>query len=265
MRKLVVHFHIFKNAGSTVDHILENTFGKRWAKFDKAEPATRIDSGEFARFVDENPHLIAVSSHQLPFPVPQVDNISLIPIVFFRHPIDRIRSVYDFERRQGLAYGPVSKGADHASRLSFVDYLRWRLDTTANGVVHNHQTVWMNFNRKLFRYPILETDFDQVYSVVNALPFFGIVERFDDSIALLRNTLNTHDLDLELGYEVQNRTQSAGDGLDKRLELMRYKLGEGTWHELIERNSFDLRLYDLVNQEFDRRLCRESISHAGPC
>ncbi|MHC4588862.1 MAG: hypothetical protein ACYTAQ_05875 [Planctomycetota bacterium] len=52
------------------------------------------------RHVRERPDVIAFSSHQARFPVPTDDAVEFHPIIFLRHPITRVASVYAFERRQ---------------------------------------------------------------------------------------------------------------------------------------------------------------------
>jgi hypothetical protein len=34
MRYVLVHYHILKNAGTTVEYILDRSFGENWTRFD---------------------------------------------------------------------------------------------------------------------------------------------------------------------------------------------------------------------------------------
>jgi hypothetical protein len=252
MRTVVVHYHIFKNAGSTIDHILEKTFGERWGSYDTENPAGRITPDELARYVLAHPELQAISSHQAIPHLPVVDAVTVLPILFLRHPLDRARSVYEFERRQGGERGPISRGADHASRLSFADYLRWRLDGGVNGVVHNFQTAWLCRKRNLFRNSVTEDDFASVQEFLKSLPIFGVVERFDDSLSAVVDHLETQGVELDSNYRVVNATRGRDSSLETRLEEMRKALGETTWDELIRRNEWDLRLHEYAMAHFDR-------------
>src|SRR3546814_17353081 len=47
-----------------------------------------------------NPEAVAFSSHTAELPPPVLPGIRVIPLIFIRHPIDRIASVYSFERKQ---------------------------------------------------------------------------------------------------------------------------------------------------------------------
>lgn len=253
-RQVIVHYHIFKNAGSTVDHLLQNNFGKAWLAFDGQQAHSRISPEELARFIQEHPETKAVSSHNAILPPPNIPGVTVAPIVFLRHPIDRVRSIYDFERHQGLTSGPVSRGADHASRLSFEDYIQWRLDLTQNGVTHNYHTTWLLQHLRFNRHEIQQQDYDQALILLAELPFFGLVERFDDSLTLMSGYLKTLGIDLRLDYQVKNSSKHVSKPIEERLASMRDKTDASTWEKIISRNNWDLKLYEAAQKIFEQRL-----------
>jgi len=253
VRQVIVHYHIFKNAGSTLDHMLEKTFGDRWANFDKDLPTSRINAAELAAYIQANTSLAAISSHHAMLPAPEITDVEIIPVLFVRHPLDRVRSVYEFERQQGIKSGPISRGAEHAAKLSFHDYLRWRFDSTQNGVVHNHQTVWMIHHPRYQRHPIADEEFELAWSRLKGMPFFGLVEHFDDSIALLQSLLVKRGINFATEYQAKNQNEQREGDLEKRLASMRAELGERMWLEVIARNKFDLMLYNFSLNEFGLR------------
>lgn len=257
-RQVIVHYHIFKNAGSTIDHILENNFGNAWATFDGAQAHSRISPAELEDFIRNHPDVKALSSHNAILPVPEIPNISVFPIFFLRHPIDRVRSIYDFERRQGLTSGPVSLGAEHAAKLSFNDYLQWRFDSIKNGVTHNYQTAWLLHNNRFRQFEIKQQDFDQASKMLASLPFFGLVERFDDSIMLLSAYLQKLGIKLDMAYRVMNSSQHREKPLEERIENMRKEVGNDTFDKIISRNQWDLKLYDIAHEMFEERLSKLS-------
>lgn len=250
MKTIIVHYHIFKNAGSTVDYILEQNFGGGWRAFDGPAAAGRIEPSELADYIRGNPDALAISSHQALLPPPQLSDVRIFPILFLRHPLDRVRSVYEFERRQGLELGPVSKGADHASRLPYPEYLRWRFDSSTNGVVHNHQTILLNFERRLQRQEISEQDFNKAVQQLDSLPVVGIVEKFDRSFELIVDALKKVGCHLESGYQVVNESNTRSASIDARLEKSRLALGSEMWDELLRRNQWDMKLYDYASKKF---------------
>lgn len=252
-RHLVVHYHVFKNAGSTFDTMLERQFPGRWGHFDKQNAASYITPSELAGFIAARPELAALSSHQAVLPAPEIEGVSITPVMFLRHPLDRVRSVYEFERRQGQASGPVSKGAEHAARLSFREYLQWRFETGLNGVVHNFQTMRLIHHPRFGRQPLKDTDFEQAWLRLRSLPFFGLVEQFDASIDMLSHLLARHGIPFATDYVPHNQSKRE-NGMQDRLERMRQEVGEGTWEELLARNHRDLQLYELAEREFAARV-----------
>ncbi len=253
-RQIIVHYHIFKNAGSTVDHLLQNNFGKAWLAFDGQQAHSRIPPEELASFIQEHPEAKAISSHNAILPAPTIPGITIAPIVFLRHPIDRVRSIYDFERHQGLTTGPVSRGADHASRLNFEDYMRWRFDSSRNGVTHNHHTAWLLHHPRFNRLEIQAKDFDQAVQTLEALPFFGLVERFEESLELLSAYLRGLGIDISLDYQVKNSSKHISKPIEERLAVMRDKTDPAMWEEINARNAWDLKLHDAALRIFQSRL-----------
>jgi hypothetical protein len=250
MKNIIVHYHVFKNAGSTVDYILKNNFYNAWAAYEGEKATSKITPQELANFIGHNPQIIAISSHHAIFPAPQIDGIRILPILFLRHPLDRVRSIYEFERRQGQEVGPISKGAEHAAKLPFSEYIKWRLDSSANGVIHNHQTTWLLHHPRFNRLKIQESDYNLARQTLTALPFFGLVERFDDSLGLMSYTLSKIGIKLDTSYQVMNSSSKSEKPLELRLALMREAVGEGAWADLIERNRWDLMLYDRATTIF---------------
>jgi len=265
MRTVVVHYHIFKNAGSTIDLILQQTFGDGWATFDTTDPAGRIAPAQLAEYIAANPEIRAISSHQAIPSRPVIDGVAILPILLLRHPLDRARSVYDFERRQGQELGPVSKGADHAARLSFADYLRWRFDAGENGVVHNYQTAWLcSATRNVFKGKLREADFTAAKAALRALPAFGLVESFNESVSWFANVFKDWGVELDIRYRVANVSQGRDTALEARLERTRELLGEAVWDELVERNHWDLRLFEFVVALFSSKQKCSSTRTNGP-
>ncbi|HNC82431.1 MAG TPA: hypothetical protein PK999_05245, partial [Nitrospira sp.] len=240
--------------GSTVDHILQNNFGRQWLAFDGAQASSRIPPEQLVSFLRDHPEARAVSSHNLTLPVPAMEGIDLAPILFLRHPLDRVRSIYDFERRQGLLHGPVSRGAEHAAKLDFDGYVNWRFDMSRNGVIHNYHTAWLLHHPRYNRVAIRQGDYEAALGTLSALPFFGLVEQFDASLALLDGVLASLGVSLSLDYRAQNTSQHHEKPLSKRIATLQESICKTTWARLEERNAWDLRLYEQARSLFEQRL-----------
>ncbi|MBU0620471.1 MAG: sulfotransferase family 2 domain-containing protein [Gammaproteobacteria bacterium] len=254
MRNVIVHYHIFKNAGSTIDHILQNNFKNSWIAYDGEKAHSRISPQELENFIVSHPSAQAVSSHNAIIPVPVIPGIAIAPILFLRHPLDRIRSIYDFERFQGQRTGPVSRGAEHAARLNFDEYIQWRFDSSRNGVTHNHHTTWLLHHPRFQRVEISQADFEQALHTLDSLPFFGLVERFDESLGLLSAFLGSMGIHINMEYQVKNSSKHQVKPLEERLSILQDSIGSTTWSALEARNQWDLKLYATAQKKFQARL-----------
>ncbi|MFV2064622.1 MAG: hypothetical protein ACC726_14100, partial [Chloroflexota bacterium] len=103
-RHVVIHYHIFKNAGTSVDRALRTHFGSTWTTLEagdrQRDPSGHLSPERIRRFLDEHRTVQALSSHTADLPPPSVEGLQLHPIIMLRHPLDRIRSIYDFARTQ---------------------------------------------------------------------------------------------------------------------------------------------------------------------
>nr|WP_029249710.1 hypothetical protein [Microbulbifer agarilyticus] len=54
MRKLILHYHLFKNAGSSIDEILKRSFGDSWLAFDLDRASAKILPAEMAAVISEH-------------------------------------------------------------------------------------------------------------------------------------------------------------------------------------------------------------------
>lgn len=255
-RQVIVHYHLFKNAGSTIDHILQNNFGNGWLPFDGEKAHSRIQAPEIEQLILQHPEVQAVSSHNAVLPIPAIAGISIAPIVFLRHPLDRVRSIYDFERKQGQKSGPVSQGAEHASKLDFNDYIKWRFDTCKNGVTHNYHTAWLLHDPRFNRFEITQKDFELAVQNLKELPFFGLVERFDDSLKLLSQHLTNIGIHITTDYQVKNSTKHREKPMADKLDSLRENIGDDIWSQIVSRNHWDLELYKAAQELFESRLAR---------
>ena len=62
----LVHYHLFKNAGTSVDEMLRQNFGSQWIEREFEGPHNRPNTDAVAQFLNERPDIIALSSHTAP-------------------------------------------------------------------------------------------------------------------------------------------------------------------------------------------------------
>lgn len=186
MRTIILHYHLFKNAGTSLDRILQKNFGDGWvtAEFDGQGGD---NSGAVADWIASTPDAVAYSSHTMLGPVPQVEGVRVVPIVLLRDPIKRIKSAYRFERKQQAD----TWGAQLAKQHDLEGYVRARLARPNDRQCRNFQTA-----RLASMCPGDGPELDRALQAMDILRKTGVigrVEAFDDALTQLGTRLhNSH-------------------------------------------------------------------------
>ena len=123
---LLIHYHIFKNAGTSFTWALKHELGEGFRAFDTPSPKGFVSSRDLTALAHQHPDVFAISSHQAAPPAPKIRGREVLSSILIRDPIARIRSIHSFERRQQVA----TPGAIKAKELSFREYVEWRLETS---------------------------------------------------------------------------------------------------------------------------------------
>ena len=196
--------------------------------------------------MNDNPQLRALSSHWLPLPLTTEVAAQATLLVLLRHPIDRARSVYQFERGQTDATGPSSA---QAKRFSFRDFIAWRLEEGRGPVLRNYQVRYLSgdFNARdpEALLPRAKAQLDTAC--------FGMVERYDESMILFEQSLRAVHPAIDLAAPPQNVSRPGNSALEQRLAEIGGELGT-VGDRLLAENQLDLALYEWAQQEFDSRL-----------
>jgi hypothetical protein len=235
-RHVVVHYHLFKNAGTSVDESLKEVFGDRCIGVENDEG---LSPAALAEFIAGHPDHVVFSSHTAQFPVPQIDGVAVLPIVFVRHPIDRIRSVYEFERRD-----PRNSPAPFrmAKELDLKDYVSWRLNEDRQ-IRNFHVT---RFARGLPGPATLAS----ARQYIRHLPFVGVVDRFEASLTELSRILKQSFSEAELRTRHSNVTQDTGLTIKQRILEIRSALGPELYREVLRQNQADIVLYRRIADRY---------------
>lgn len=245
-RKLIVHYHLFKNAGSAVDAILKDSFGEQWREYDTDDRAAKILPDHLDEFIRRNPELRAISSHQALPPLPAGAGYEVFPLLFVRHPIDRARSAYLFEWQKQL-------GLDRP-KGSFAQYVEEKLRAGSGGAISNfHVYQFSNIaveGEKPKHDPSPEARLARAKEFLSSLPFFGLVEYFHESLVRASFYLKYHFPELKVVNRTVNSTQSPSSQLDSRLIAIRAELGPELYGLLEKRNMLDLAFYQFASKLF---------------
>jgi hypothetical protein len=237
-RHIILHYHLFKNAGTSVDKILKENFKEGWHEHEG--PSSGWKSSDVAAYLEKNKHIKALSSHTALLPVPEIPNTTIYPIIFIRHPIDRIRSIYDFERKQIAE----TEGAIKAKELDLAEYIKWRLSRKGDRSIRNFHTCRLAFYNSQIAKKDRPSEMDSALEAITKLPFIGVVESFDGSIQRCENWLSIAFPGISLKPIKLNVTQAKNSSLSERISNFQAIIGDDLYGQLIEANELDLKLYD---------------------
>ena len=182
MRTVVLHYHLFKNAGTSLDLILENNFANHWVTKEFSR-SSKDNSAELRDWILENPDAVVFSTHTGAGPVPVIDGVKIISIMLLRDPIARIKSAYRFERKQDCDDFFPKLAKSH----NFEEYVMARLNILGDLQCRNFQT-----DRLASLVPGSEPALDRAKVGLSRLTVVGRVEHFsvmiDRLIKILRPT-----------------------------------------------------------------------------
>ena len=233
-RNVILHFHLFKNAGTSLDALLKENFPAQWLT-KEFESNKALNHLQLVDWIKQFPETVCFSSHTAKLPPPEIDGVNIFPLIFMRHPIDRIASVYLFEKKQG----GDGKWPTIARNTSFKGYLEERLIRSAD-----RQCINFHVERFASMFPNnIGSEFERAKLAVETLPFVGIVEDYEGSIQRMTEWLKPHFPNFKANVHRLNTTRDSELSLENKLEQIQKDVGEEMYGLLEQRNQADLDLY----------------------
>ena len=194
LRNVLLHYHIFKNAGTTFERVLDENYGDRHVTFDGPFSFSMIDQDQLSTIIQRHPNAIACSSHQIHLPPPSATQFRPIPVVFIRHPLLRIRSVFLFGKRGAEKVLETVTRSDPLAGLE--DWITQKLSENLLQI-SNLQTSMLSRCYKLP--PKLEgregranLDLQLAINHLSVVPCLGRVEYFDIDVSSFTETLSRY-------------------------------------------------------------------------
>jgi hypothetical protein len=176
-RTVILHYHLFKNAGTSLDAILQRNFPGRWVT---QEFARDYNSAEVADWIAANPQAVAFSSHTAQGPLPELPDTRIVSVLFLRDPVARIRSAYLFECTQrDDSTDPL--GIELAAARDFEGYIRARLAIPGDRQCRDFHVA--RLSRFVPGPP--DRELDRAMAALSCLTVVGRVESFAQSVARL--------------------------------------------------------------------------------
>jgi hypothetical protein len=254
LRTIIVHYHIFKNAGSSVDRLLHLAFDTGWAPLEGSTPTSLLRPHDLSMFIGGRAEIVAVSSHLLRPPSPP--DLHVLPVILIRHPLDRAFSVYSHFRRN---HHDLHAGAV-AQQGSFSQFVLWCLDNKTLGgmVIANYQTIHLSEasfrNGHIYQAVANKHDLQHALRYLSGAVCFGTVDLFDAAMSRLRQAAAAINLIIPAATVAENTTPGRPDDLDERLYVAERLLGPTLHHRYIHENELDYRLFEWTRASTTRTL-----------
>jgi len=246
-RWVLVHYHIFKNAGSTIENVLQRSFGSRFATLHGPEPDSALNGGDVAAFLTSYPDLAAISSHHVRYPKPVVPQVIVFDICFFRDPLQRLWSMYKFIRRSE-PFDELSKGRKSMDARSFFEQLLQEHPHLVNDV-----QVCTLATRGEYTRPPTESDLRVALEVLSGISVLGVVELFDESALAAEYFLRPTFPMLQFHYLKQNADPASHASPEMERERFRREIGDSIFGQLERMNELDTELVACARTEVLRR------------
>ncbi|HFD13191.1 MAG TPA: hypothetical protein ENJ32_12095 [Crenotrichaceae bacterium] len=247
-RKILLHAHIFKNAGTSVDNILRHNYQNQFIDHRDSDALAAGKQPFLEEFLRSHPHILAFASHHLPLPLQSTPEFEFYIIMMLRHPVIRASSAYRFERNQRVD----NASANAAKRYNFADYVQWHLDLGSK--------MFFNYFIRYCTSTVTEALTDQLcleYALAQSEHFsvLGVVEQFDRSMSALQRKLTRHHINLSLIPSKKNVTDQSTGTLEDKLKRIESELGENLYEILFDQNKQDLQFYEHAVQRLN---CEEN-------
>ncbi len=242
-RTVIIHKHIFKNAGTTFDWILKNNFGTDFCDHRDDKAVRKGGEKYLINYLKEHPNIKALSSHHIWFTLPKHPEFDFLPVYFIRHPIERIRSVYNFEKQQQTN----SLGAKMAKKMNFTEYVAWRMREDVPATIRNFQTKMIAGIKPGLS--ATKDDLNTALHLIRDADFAGVVDLFEMSMKSFGKSFANTGINMNMFYEAQNVMQAV-DIIDvyERANIILDELGKLA-EEVLKKNAFDLVLYDAARKQ----------------
>jgi hypothetical protein len=251
-RVVICHYHIFKNSGTSFDVLLTRNFGENHILFDGPFPFFVIDQIQLTRIIERKMEIVAFSSHQIRLPPPTSLDFVVLPVIFIRHPVLRIRSIFKFKRE--TEDGTTTSRAARA--MTFDQWVTYSLTNLQEiGHISNAQTSLLSSTDR--QLPLkrktktgLEYDIHQAIRNINSVQLLGRTEYYDEDVMRFPQILAQYGVSFKYEkLDPENVTSlDHRKPLNERIDKIRKLLSKENFDKLLEVNSQDLYIFDYITQ-----------------
>jgi len=247
-RPVILHDHLFKNAGSTIDWALRRCFGRAFVE--QRDPRARGSDFVLAA-LRANPAVSAISTHLFRPPLPVLANKRVFTLMMFRDPLERAVSIYHFNRRRR---DRDDRCATAARSMSLREYIVWSMQPEISSTLCNFHVI--KCHEEAFNDPLAVGDeqFETAKRYIASVPLVGLVDRFDDSMVLFEHVLRDAFPTIDLSYVKRNEGPRLTGRNGDKTAILREEVGDALFHELRQRNAYDVEIVRFARETFQQRI-----------
>ncbi len=229
--KTVVFHHIPKTAGTTLNDILLSQYATGTVFFIHGDKKETIRNFKELSEEDRMKYRL-VYGHQAISVIEEVSNPILLTM--FRHPVDRVVSLYYFARRN-TRHAMHKLTNEYSLESFFQNGMDEEWSECNNGQFNSIKNILQS---RCFESGI-GTDMERIKRILEKHVVFGILERFDESILLFREQLMWT---RALYYSKKNVTDRAREYPDAVIQ------------RITAQNTLDMELYTFAKEQFEKRI-----------
>jgi hypothetical protein len=242
---VILHYHIFKNAGTTILFVLKRNFGKRVASLESDRHNTALGNDVLLDFLSKHPKIQAVTSHHLWPPKPEHEHLAFHDVLFLRHPLARLSSMYDFYRRTGTTQDQLTH---EAKKRNTSDFMKLLIDKYPHHV-NNAQVTYLGARSRQRG----ESELEAALRIARQACVLGVTELFDVGAVVAEHALAPFFAGISFAYVARNVSSAGPRDLTVHLAQIRDACGDKLYEKLLNLNSLDLALLELATEELYRR------------
>ncbi|HVY92972.1 MAG TPA: hypothetical protein VHA14_09495 [Bryobacteraceae bacterium] len=255
MRLVILHYHLFKNAGSTIEEMLDHSFHGRFRRIETADASGIVTDRDLLQHIYDGRGVQAVTSHQIRYPMPQAAGCLFFDICFVRDPLDRLRSFYDYFRQRPDPSNPISVLANQCAMGEFAA----RMIREQPLFVRNNQVNLLACGGDSDEPG--ERDLDLAIRRLQAAAFPGVVDCFEQSIAAGAVWLGQAFPELDLDRAAVNVSRGMEGSVESRIAGMREACEPEIFEQLMRMTALDRLLVSSARAEVLRRF--REVEDAG--
>jgi hypothetical protein len=247
-KKIVVHYHIYKAAGSTIIDGLKHQFGPdNVMEVDKHPEYAKVRAYNIAFFeelAETHPSIFAYTAHRVIPNIHWSKTVDVYPITFVRHPLLRAMSVYRFERLREDDW----PRKEIARKFDLAGWMNWCFESRQGIECRNVQTQLFSmadvgqFTVRL-QSGVYKGDMPALYERLDSMPTVGVVEMFDASLAIMNRLGTRYFPDFHIKNAQVNSTKVVDDWRAEVGDIEK-SLPKDVLDRFYEQNADDLALFE---------------------